>query len=95
MPILKRFEKQPGDTQDYDIHFGEWLAEFGDNDSPTSHTVKTDPGVTVLSAPRNGSTVKVWLSGGQHGRNYKVTTTLFTLGGRIKEAEIQIKVKEY
>jgi hypothetical protein len=39
--------------------------------------------------------VKVWTSGGTDGVTYKITATLTTVGGRTKQAEIRVKVKEY
>jgi hypothetical protein len=38
--------------------------------------------------------VKVWLSGGTDRQKYKVTARLTTDGGRVKEADIAVRVKE-
>ena len=60
-----------------------------------SHVATVDTGITqsTPSSVTNG-VAKVWLSGGLHGKTYKVTVTLTTVGGRIKQVEILIKVKE-
>ena len=92
MPILEKFTKQPADVQDYDIDFSEYLAPFADTGA--THTVVVDAGITVLLSTLQTGVVKVWLSGGTTGTSYKVTATLTTTGGRVKQAEILVKVKE-
>jgi len=92
MPILDKFEKQPADIQDYDISFVEWLTGYADTGESQVTTV--DTGITLLASNLIDGVVKVWLSGGVTGTSYKVTTTLTTDGGRVKQAEIVIKVKE-
>ncbi len=92
MPILETFKKQPADVQDYDIDFSEWLAGF--SDSPASHAVEVETGITLDNHELAGSIVKVWLSGGVDGNTYKVTVRLTTVGGRTYEVEIRVKVKE-
>ena len=89
---LARFTKQPADTQDYDIDFNEWLTGFADTGA--SHVVAVDTGITKVASTLTAGVVKVWLSGGVDGTSYKVTATLNTTGGRIKQAEITVKVKE-
>ena len=37
----------------------------------------------------------IFTSGGTDGETYKITVALTTTGGRVKQAEIKIKVKEY
>ena len=89
---LARFTKQPADLQDYDIDFTEWLAGFADTGA--SHVVAVDTGITKVSSTLVAGVVKVWLSGGLDGTSYKITATLTTTGGRVKQAEVTIKVKE-
>ena len=93
--ILETFEKQPGDTQDYDISFVEWLSAL--SDTAVSHTCTADAGITLVSSSLSTGVVKVWLSGGVSGVKYKVTATITTATAtpRVKEAEIMIKVKEW
>ena len=94
--ILKAWDKQPGDTQDYDIEFEDWLKKLGDTPSlATPPQVTVAPaGITLLSSSLNGTAVKVWLSGGAPGVRYKVSAKLTTVGGREKEADILINVRE-
>lgn len=89
---MERFDKQPAEVQDYDIDFNEYLAAL--NDTGASHAVTVDTGITKVSDALAAGVVKVWLSGGNHGTNYKVTATLTTTGGRVKEHEILIRVRE-
>jgi len=92
MPILETFTKQPADVQDYDIDFAEYLDGLAD--TAATDAVTADPGITVMSHTVIGKTVKVWLSGGVHLGRYKVTVRLTTAGGRVKEVEILILVRE-
>jgi hypothetical protein len=96
MTILARFEKQPADVQDFDIDFSEWLTGLGDlAPGPTGAVVIAEPGLTVLASTLVAGIVKVWTSGGTNGVTYKITATVTTVGGRVKQAEIKIRVKEY
>lgn len=92
---LTKFTKQPGDTQDYDIDYTKYLAGLSDTaPGPTGVAVTVDSGITLVSQSLVNGIVKVWLSGGTSGQTYKVTSTLTTVGGRVKEYEILVAVKE-
>ena len=96
MTILAKFEKQPSDVQDFDIDFSEWLTGMLDSaPGPTGLEVAVDEGITLLASILNNGVAKVWLAGGVDGMTYKVTTTVTTTGGRVKQAEIKLKVREY
>ena len=97
MPILKKFDKQPAEVQDYDIDFAaEYLAGLSDTaPGPGGLTVTADAGITVDSFLLVNGKVKVWVSGGTTGTSYKITATVVTTGGRTKQAEIVIKVKDF
>lgn len=92
MPILAKFEKQPADRQDFDIDFADYLA--GLSDTGLSAVVEAEPGIDLVLHSLIGNTVKVWLAGGVDGSSYKVSVTLTTVGGRIKQVEFVVKVKE-
>lgn len=92
MAILAKWPKQPSEVQDYDISFVEWLAAFPD--TAISHTAESDTGITLDSSVLSGGIVKVWMSGGTDGTAYKVTATIVTAGGRTKQDEIVIRVRE-
>lgn len=96
MTILAKFEKQPADVQDFDIDFSEWLAGMSDTaPGPNDFTVNAEPGLTVVASALNNGVVKVWTADGLDGKSYKITATITTTGGRVKQAEIKVKVKEY
>lgn len=92
--ILEKFFKQPGEVQDYDIDYNEYLTAMG-GDTITAVTVAADPGIVVDNYTFSGGVVKIFLSGGTDGERYNVTARVTTAGGRVREGEIQIKVKEY
>lgn len=94
MTILATYIKQPNEVQDYDIDFTEYLASMG-GDSILSHTVLADTGITVDSSLVINNVVKIFLSGGYDHESYNVTARVTTVGGRVREGEIKIKVKEY
>jgi hypothetical protein len=91
MGTLKRFTKRPGETIDYDITFVEWLAKRADTVSTFS--VATDAGITKVAEEHASGVVKVYLSGGTAGRTYKVTATITTVLGRIKQGQITVRVR--
>ena len=96
MSILAKFEKQPADVQDFDIDYTEWLTGMGDTaPGPSGVVVVADAGLTILASILTDGVVKVWTSGGTDGVTYKITATITTTGGRTKQAEIRVKLKEY
>lgn len=84
-------KKQPGETLDYDVDFEKWLSE---GDTMLSATAVAETGLTVDDVEVIAPLVKVWLSGGTAGVSYKVTVTLQTTAGRIKEADFTLRVVE-
>lgn len=90
--ILGKFNKQPVEVQDYDIDFTEYL-EFH-NDAALSHAAVAETGLTVETSVLVDGVVKVFVSGGTDGSSYKVSATITTLGGRVKQGDILVKVKE-
>jgi len=96
MTILARFEKQPADVQDFDVDYRDWLLGMEDTaPGPAGLVVVADPGITILTSVLVNGVVKVWTGGGVSGTTYKITITVTTLGNRVKQAEIKIRVKEY
>ena len=92
MSVLGKFFKQPVEVQDYDIDFTSYL-EFH-NDLALSHTAFAESGISILSSALTNGVVKVFVSGGTDGNQYKVSATVTTQGGRIKQGDILVKVKE-
>lgn len=93
--LVARWQKQPGDEQDYDIDFGEWLDSIDDTPRAVNPIeVTVPPGITLVASELVGRVVKVWLSGGTDRSFYKITITMTTSGGRVKEVDFEIRVKE-
>lgn len=90
---MNLFQKQPVDQLDYDLDFSDWLT---DTDTITGViAVSSNPDeLEVLSVSLIGAFVKIWVSGGLNGETYKVTSTITTSEGRIKELEFKIRVRE-
>lgn len=87
------FQKQPADQLDYDLDFSDWITA-GDIITGAA-AISSDPTkLTILSTAVLGQVVKVWLSGGENGATYKVTTTISTQQGRIKELDFKVRVRE-
>jgi hypothetical protein len=92
--------KEPADQRDYDIDFSRWLP---DGDTVTTAVATVDPpydavlnptGLQVTSIGVTSPIVKVWVNGGVSGITYKVSVTTSTSGGRIKEVDFKIRVKD-
>jgi hypothetical protein len=92
MTIAGKFTKQPIEIQDYDIDFNEYLGFH--NDIALSHTSFAESGVTIFSSNLIDGVVKVFIAGGTDGNTYKVSATITTQGGRVKQGDILVKVKE-
>lgn len=85
-------KKQPGDTLDYDVDFERWIP---DGDSLVKASAVADyPGITIGDAKVIPPLVKVWLSGGESGKTYKITVTTTTAQGRIKEVDFAVRVND-
>jgi len=97
MAILEKYEQQPGERLDYDIDYETlFLSALGDTaPGPLGVEVFVAPeGIVVDDFELIQGKVKVWLTGGTSGVTYKITARVTTTGGRVKEAEIAVKVKE-
>lgn len=93
--------KQPADQQDYDIDFSRWLP---DDDTITTAVAEVDPaidpetnpnGLEIVSVQVASPDVKVWTRGGVNNGTYKVTVTASTAGGRIKEVDFKVRVRNF
>lgn len=89
---LETWEKQPADEEDFDVSYVAWLAAR--NDTAESVAVTVPDGITLVASTIVAGVVKVWLSGGTDKTTYRITVTLTSTGGRVKQAEFDVKVKE-
>jgi hypothetical protein len=91
---MNLFQKQPADQLDYDLEFSDWLTS-GDTINGATAVSDVPTELIIQSVSVSGQIVKVWISGGVTGSTYKVTATVTTAQGRIKELDFKIRVKEY
>lgn len=101
--ILGTFIKQPAEYLDYDIDFsdflpgGDTLQYTGNPPVPNPLSVTATPaGITIgpTYVLNDGKAIKQWLSGGTNGVRYKITLTATTNGGRVKQVEFVVRVKD-
>jgi len=90
--ILGRRTKQSDETRDYDLSYEDWFANRAD--TPVSHATTVEPGLTLISSTLTGEVVKVILSGGTSGEQYKVTVLLTTSSGVVREGDFVVRVKD-
>jgi len=91
--MLGTFIKQPVERSDYDISYAEWLV---DGDSVESVVVTSFPedSLVIDGIQAISPIIKMWIEGGLNGVTYKVTLTVTTVDGRIKQDEFKLKVKD-
>lgn len=91
--MLATLLKQPADQLDYDVDFTRWMT---DDDTITTAVAVVTPAdeLTVQSVAVDGPIVKVWLNDGVSGSSYTVTVTASTDGGRVKEIDFRIRVRD-
>lgn len=91
MSKVTRYIKKPAETQDYNIDFSAYLEYH--NDLAGTISVSATTGLNVVSSSLTGSVVTVFVSGGTSGGTYKVSAILTTQGGRIKQGDFYVRVK--
>lgn len=93
MSLLDTKFKQPAERLDYDIYYEDWLTA-GDGITTAKTTVQVFPLGLTLSSYVVDTIIKIWVAGGVNGVTYKVTVTVETDDGRVKQDEFKIKVKD-
>lgn len=90
---MQTYTKQPLDQLDYDVNLTRWLPD-GDTITDATASLDVDGELVVVSVQFVDGIVKVWLSGGVNGKTYIITVLVSTAGGRVKEVEFKLRVKE-
>ena len=90
---MQQFTKQPADVLVYSFPLAKWMAE---GDTVTNSVVSTIPALGITATVTNGDTLtpSVWVSGGADGTEFKITLTVTTLVGRVKEFQFRIAISE-
>jgi hypothetical protein len=92
--ILGTFIQQPSDKLDYDVIYDDWMVQSDAIDASKSSVIADNPALTVFFTV-TGNTVKVWVANGTNKATYKITVTIETEDGRIKQDEFIVKFKDY
>lgn len=87
------FQKQPADQLDYELDFSEWLSG-GDTIAGAVAVSSTPDELMIETVQTFSQSIKVWVSGGEDGQTYKVTATVTTAQGRVKELDFKIRVRD-
>lgn len=89
----KTFAKQPSEVLDYFFDFTAWLTSK--TDTMISYEVEAAEGITIESHNEGSpGVIQMFLSGGVHGQRYKVTARITTAGGRVKESDFWLRIRE-
>jgi len=91
--MMQIFPKQPAEVLDYSFPLSKWMAE---GDTVESATVAALPaaGIIVSVSGDDTLTPSVWVSGGADGSEHKITLTVTTTVGRVKEFQFRIAISE-
>jgi len=87
---LGKFIKDPNAKLDYTV---DWSSYLGSDTIDSVEWVVPD-GITMESQEETESVATIWLSGGTAGTDYDVVCRITTVGGRIDDRTIVIKVRE-
>jgi len=90
--IIGNYTKQPAEVLDYDVDCSPWL--IANDNISTVDIVIDGTGLVNSNKSISSNRFKVWLTGGTNGTFYKITATITTDGGRVKQVEFKVKVKD-
>ena len=92
MSILETQTKKPVERLDYDLILTDWMAS---NDRIKSARIEIDkPGLSCPFHYIHDDIVKVWIAHGVDGEIYRVSATVETEDGRVKQVEFKVRVKK-
>lgn len=89
---VRKFNKQPVEQDDVEFDFSAYLERR--NDLIQSVDVVSEEGLSVLSFVHSDGVVQARVAGGTDGEQYKVSATITTTGGRVKQGDLIIRVRE-
>ena len=108
MSVLAELDKDPNAKLDYTIDWSAWLVAdtivsslwiIGDGVTAGGGSeIESPPALIqcVTPAPSNTTTTcTIWLEGGTHLKEYKVTNRITTLAGRIDDRSFTLKTYEH
>jgi len=83
--------KDPDEKLDYTVNWATWLGV----DTIASSVWAVDTGLTISSSPavsNTTTTATAWVEGGTNKNRYKLTNTITTAAGRIKQSSFWIEI---
>lgn len=82
--------KDPDEKLEYTVTFADRLG------SDTIDTVNTTipAGITANPILNNATAVTLWLTGGTAGKTYKFNVRITSVGGRIFDESVKLKIKD-
>jgi len=87
--------KQPSEVLDFYFDFSVWLTSVGETSLESAVVTVAPTGLDLDDSGIVSSTrVQMWFSGGSNGTAYKVTCVGTTPGGRTKEYENWLVVRD-
>lgn len=92
--LLGTVTKQPRDRRDIDVDFGPYLDRLSGDTIGAVTSFVGPAGLSLIGINHDGRRVKQWVEGGEHGNTYQVTLIATTTGGRVKEVEVRVRVRE-
>lgn len=91
--ILGSFSMQPGEVLDFGFDFQPWLNDC--NDTIASYAVTSTDDMPIMETDRIEGVIVALVDGTVDGASHKLTCSIQTNGGRVKEADIMVRVKEF
>lgn len=89
---IKTFIKDPDAVLDYSVDWSDWLED--DDDTISSVVWDVPTGLTLSSQSETDTVATVFLSGGTAATRYNVGCRVTTVGGRVDDRTIEIRVQE-
>ncbi len=90
---MQTFTKEPGDELDYDADFSAWLPD-GDTITSAAAVLDKEDELEITAVQVSTPIVKVWTKAGVDRATYKITVTASTAGGRVKEVQFKLRIKD-
>lgn len=87
--------KDPDAKLPFAVDWSAWLAAEGDTAASVTWLVPT--GITKESSPAEtlaDGKATVWLSGGTSGETYSIVCRMTTVGGRVDDRTLQVRVRD-
>lgn len=94
---LNPFIKDPDADLDYAIDWSDWLEPISDTIESSTWAEAdpvTVPPLTTHSPTANTTHATIWLGGGSPGTRYALRNRIVTVGDRINDRTIYVKIRE-